>query len=137
MIPRRLLHIVATTFVLVGLAPWLASANQVDLLEPTFRVSFEDRFLTVGNHFFAPNELQLTAGTSIRFHIANGTPAHVHLHSFVILAEDGSVVGGRFDALAVDVETVIEWMPPGPGRYLVVCTFCPAEEGMVITVIVV
>jgi hypothetical protein len=138
MIATRFVRLLAAIVAPLFLAASLASAQQLDLVDaaPIFQVSFEDRFVTVGNHYFAPAAIELRVGRPIRFHVANGTASSVHLHTFLILAEDGTVVGGRMQPLVAHGSNVVEWVPQVPGRYFIVCGICPEDEEMVIAVVV-
>jgi heme/copper-type cytochrome/quinol oxidase subunit 2 len=132
MIAWRLVRVLGPFLVVFVLLSSSASAQQVDLVAGSFGVTFDDRFVTVGDHFFAPNEFTVSVGRTVRFHVANGSPDH--LHSFVVFTLDGTMVGGRGGVITPGHRVTVEWTPEAPGTYLIVCAVCPGEEEMIIVV---
>jgi heme/copper-type cytochrome/quinol oxidase subunit 2 len=112
-----------------------ASAQQLASIGPSSGFAFDERFFTVGDHFFAPAEITVSVGKPVRFHVSNGS--RDHLHNFLILSHDGALLGGRPGAIYPGQRVEVEWTPGTPGVYLIVCGVCPREEEMIIVVRVV
>lgn len=118
------------TLVLVLLAAfWLAS--------PAFgQGSLDERYVTVGSHYFMPSAFTFQVGQHVRFHVANSSLDH--LHDFLIVPESSrAIVGGHPGAIRPGEHVTVDWTPTAPGTYLIVCATCPAAERMIIAVQVV
>ena len=68
----------------------------------------------------------------MRFDLVNASPDH--LHNFLLLARDGTLVGGRTEVIHPDRRETVEWTPVETGTYSISCAVCPIEEGMLASV---
>lgn len=125
-IQASLLALLALTF-----APLPSFAQQDGASE----LRYDDRFFTVGDHFYAPGEITVELGTPVRFHVFNGSLDH--LHNFMVLNADRTLVGGRTEVIHPNQRLAFEWTPTEKGTYVIACAVCPAEEGMLAIVHVV
>lgn len=95
----------------------------------------DDRFVTVGDHFYLPEELTVALGKPVRFHIGNISSDHIH--NFLVLDEDGTLVAGPSTVIYPNQRIVFEWTPSKAGTYIIACAVCPVEEEMLALVHVV
>lgn len=115
--------LVIGTFLLVAgfLTPVFAQGNG----ESTVRVDV--RHLTVGTHFFAPDQFTFSAGTHVRFLVTNVSRDHVH-DILIVPADHVTIVGGRPEILHVGEHASIDWTPSSSGVYRLICAVCGPDE---------
>lgn len=119
---RRTALLIAATLLVVGLAPRAFAHGDGEST-----VGVDVRYLTVGTHFFAPERFTFPAGTPIRFLVTN--VSRDHLHDILIVPDDGvTILGGLPELLHVGQEATIDWTPPAPGVYRLICAVCGLDE---------
>ena len=102
----------------------LLGSAQADEKAPPGQWS-DTRFVTAGDDFFAPAELTLQAGVPARLFMTSISIGHSH-NALIISEEANSVVGGRLEAISG--KATIDWTPPAPGSYRLVCILCGLEQ---------
>ena len=92
------------------------------------------RYVTVGTHFFAPNTFAFRAGEPLRLVVTNGS--RHHLHDVLIVAGDSLSLAGEPSAVIREGETItVDWTPPGPGIYRLLCAICGPDEMIAVIVV--
>lgn len=89
-----------------------------------------DVFVTLGDHFFAPDVFTMKVGQTVRFHLT--TSGYQFDHDFLIVPEGSdSILAGHPSVVPYGATAVAEWTPTAPGNYRIVCALCPWMNGVI------
>lgn len=120
------LFVVLLASILTGLAQAQADATSLARVDV--------RYVTVGTHFFAPNTFAFRAGQPIRLVVTNASRHHLH-DVLIVEGASLSLVGGHTAAIHEGETVTVDWTPPGPGTYRLLCAICGPNE-MIAAVVV-
>lgn len=89
-----------------------------------------DVFVTLGDHYFAPDDFTIKVGQTVRFRVTTmGRSFH---HDFLIMEDDANViVAGHPAVIPFDTNATVEWTPTAPGTYRIACAVCPWMTGVI------
>lgn len=123
----------ALTLFVAVLAPILTGTARAQA-DATSLAHVDVRYVTVGTHFFAPSTFAFRAGQSIRLVVTNGSRHH---HHDVLIVEGTSLtlVGGHTHVIEEGETVAVDWTPPGPGIYRLLCAICGADEMIAVIVV--
>lgn len=131
--PREHSKILALALFVTLLAPTLTGTARAQA-DATTLARVDVRFVTIGTHFFAPNTFAFHAGQPIRLVVTNGSRHH---HHDVLIVEGDSLtlVGGHTDVIQEGETVTVDWTPPGPGIYRLLCAICGSDEMIAVIVV--
>ncbi len=89
-----------------------------------------DLFVTLGDHYFAPDTFTIKVGQTVRFNLT--TAGRSYEHDFLIVPESTTtILAGLSSVLPFATHATVAWTPSAPGTYRILCAVCPWMTGVI------